>query len=472
MRGMRIRTNWAAASILDDGRVMVCARHNGATHCGRFASAEALRQALEKGSLSVRRWVLAIPKDLCITKRLSLPTEDFSEATTMVEFEITSLVPLPRDAMSYGTTLVGRGEHVSHVLVWILRHETLEHYLQPYRAMGIEPKALIPDVVAIHHWFTSATSHKTGPALYVLADQARVLVLTDVENTLQALLEMPVSREDADASARAISQEILRLQQELAPGSLDKSILLAGEEPSVTRIQEQLHRLVQDQAAPISLHVLASPPVVGSPPDSDDVRDDAGGCCQAAVVAGLMGLFTASVPRHLNLLPQAYLQRQEKRLALLRRVQRAAVCVLLVLLTWACLAAANWRLAKRARLIESQIAPIKQIAGAVESKRQRVRAIQQQLAHRELISRTVQELYEYTPQQISFSELKLSYHQGTLSLDLKGQADMLSTAFEYTEAVRQAQLVRGIQIVNAQQVPQPRGGSVVDFGASCTIRGE
>ena len=56
-----------------------------------------------------------------------------------------------------------------------------------------------------------------------------------------------------------------------------------------------------------------------------------------------------------------------------------------------------------------------------------------------------------------------------MSIDIKGQADLLPTAFEYTDAVREAKLLRAMQIINAQQIPRAGGGSVVEFKATCTV---
>jgi hypothetical protein len=54
-------------------------------------------------------------------------------------------------------------------------------------------------------------------------------------------------------------------------------------------------------------------------------------------------------------------------------------------------------------------------------------------------------------------------------LEIKAQADTLSNAFDYAEAMQEATLLQEMQIENAQQVPRP-GGSVVEFKALCFIR--
>jgi hypothetical protein len=137
-------------------------------------------------------------------------------------------------------------------------------------------------------------------------------------------------------------------------------------------------------------------------------------------------------------------------------------------LVWLCLAASNWRIERLSDVIESQIVPIEQVAGGVDSKRQRVAAIRRQLSNRGQITQIIGELYEYTPKTISISELTFMAGQNGASVDIKGQADSLSAAFDYTDAMREAKFLHGIQIENAQQIPRP-GGSVVTFKAYCDI---
>ena len=121
------------------------------------------------------------------------------------------------------------------------------------------------------------------------------------------------------------------------------------------------------------------------------------------------------------------------------------------------------------RMIESQITPIEHTASTVDSKRQRVSAIQKQLSNRGQITAVIDELYRYTPRAISLSELRFVSGHSRASIEIKGQADALSTAFDYTEAMSKAELLSSIQILNAQQIPRP-GGSVVVFKAHCGIQ--
>ena len=120
-------------------------------------------------------------------------------------------------------------------------------------------------------------------------------------------------------------------------------------------------------------------------------------------------------------------------------------------------------------LVEAEIAPIKDVARRIEAKREQVRAIQDQLAHRGLMLKVLQELYEYTPPSISLNELRLTSQEGTTSIWISGQADILSNAFGYTEALKEARLLKELNIENAQQLIRSGGKSVVEFKAECTL---
>jgi len=139
-------------------------------------------------------------------------------------------------------------------------------------------------------------------------------------------------------------------------------------------------------------------------------------------------------------------------------------------LLWPCSAAVNISVQRISHQIESPIAPIERIDGGVDSKRQRVKAIQKQMLNRGQITEILKELYLYTPKAISISELKFTSDYDKANIEIKGQADMLSSAFEYADAMNKAKLLDKIQIINAQQIPVP-GGSVVEFKANCVIRG-
>ncbi|UCE04591.1 MAG: PilN domain-containing protein, partial [bacterium] len=197
--------------------------------------------------------------------------------------------------------------------------------------------------------------------------------------------------------------------------------------------------------------------------------DDDRFSCEAIVATGLFELAANSKLPHSNLLPQQFARKHKHKALLFRYLISGSMFLLLVLLMWLCLVSMNWRIKRMSGVIESQIAPIERSASAVDSKRHRVKAIQRQLTNRGQIAKIIDELYRYTPKAISISELKFVSNPNGGTIEIKGQADLLSTAFDYTDAVSKAELLSSIQIVNAQQIPRP-GGSIVVFKAYFDIQ--
>jgi Tfp pilus assembly protein PilN len=265
-------------------------------------------------------------------------------------------------------------------------------------------------------------------------------------------------------------REILHQQEEL-PALLKKTtmFLLAGVEEYISEVKNQLCSVLRDSIVADKVSVVPNPRILYHTGDTKSENDGDGFGCEAIVAEGLLELVTNSKLPHSNLLPQQYARRHKQKALLLRYLLTGSFSLVLVLLVLLCLVVTNWRTERMSRMIESQIAPIEYTASTVDSKRQRLSAIQKQLSNHGQITAVIDELYRYTPKAISISELRIvSKHSGT-SIEIKGQADLLSTAFDYTDAMSKAELLNRIQIENAQQILRP-GGSVIVFKAYCDIQ--
>jgi Tfp pilus assembly protein PilN len=172
----------------------------------------------------------------------------------------------------------------------------------------------------------------------------------------------------------------------------------------------------------------------------------------------------------LNLLPGKALKRAEQKQLITNAAVTVVLVIFLIFCLWLNFAVMNWRIQCACQKISQEIAPIKHIAADVESKRQKVKAIQAQLSNRWQISEIFSQLYKYSPKEISISQMSYSSKADAASVNIKGQADTLSSAFEYSDVMKDSELLNNIQIINAQQIPRP-GGSVVEFKAECTMSG-
>jgi hypothetical protein len=398
------------------------------------------------------------------------PASDMSEAAKMVEFELPSLVPLSTDEFVYGCTILNKQSNVLNVLVCILKLSVLEEFLEPYRAIGIHPHRIAFDSLAINNWFEMSGTVSSESFVSVLVNKCGSAVQTYLDGNLQKASGLVLANGDIIASSNEIVEEILNQQEELpAPLKDTYEVLIAGVGEYALEVKNLLSSKARDLSVSDRISVVPKPQIVLYDENGMDKYDNNRFCFEATIASGLLDLAANSKYPYSNLLPRQYVRRQEQRVLLGRYLRTAVLSIILLVLIWLCLAASNWRIERLSDVIESQILPIEQVAGGVDSKRQRVVAIRRQLSNRGQITQLIGELYKYTPKTISISELRFVTGQSGTSVEMKGQADSLSAAFDYTDAVREAKFLHRIQIENAQQIPRP-GGSVVTFKAYYDIQ--
>jgi type II secretory pathway component PulL len=472
MKKVTLKTEWASLSLADDGAAIVCAKSNGEPLCVLFESLERVGQAISSKRISVKKWAVAVPRSLCILKTVALPAANLAEAAKMIEFELPSLIPLSMDEVVYGCTLLNQDQNTLNALVCILKLNTLEEHLVACRAAGIQPRKITLDSLAMQNWLNASGSIGPEPVISAVVSEGRCVVQTCIDGNFQRANELTLSLSDVPQAAREISREILD-QREHLPQTLKASavVLLVGSQERVSEVKGLLssgHPAVVSKVEVASLHC---PKFVcygaegKAEPHSDKYTAD------AIIAAGLLELVVNLKLPYSNLLPQQYARKYQQRAILVRHLLTASLLVLLMLLSWLYLVAANWRAEKKCRAIEAQIAPIKDAAGWVGSKHERLKAIQRQVANRGQIAQIIDELYRYTPKTISINQLTYSSKPGGASVEIKGQADQLFTVYEYTEAVREAKILSRIDIGDATQIPRP-GGSIAVFKAKCDIPSE
>jgi len=467
MKAGRIKTDWASLTIADDGSAIICVKCDDKPCCVRFGSLEGLKQARDNRKISVKKWAVAIPRSSCILKPLALPASDLAEAAKMIEFEIPSLVPLPREKIVYGCTTLQKQNNMLNILVCILKLSTLNQHLEPYKAIGIEPHRITLNTLAIQNWFDTNDAAASEPRICVLVNKHHGVVLTFVNGNFHKESELAPVEQDSAISSSEIVREIRQQKADLDSSLKEKgAILLAGTPEYVGQVKTLL-----DSAPESGKVTVVANPEISSYKDGKYGYDSSNNIYsyEAIVAAGLYALAVNAKLPYSNLLPQQYVKRYLKKTLLSNYLLTAVLSVVLIILSLMSISAMNWRIEKMSGMIEAQIAPIEHAAGSVDSKRQRVKAIQAQLADRGQITRIVDELYKYTPRAISINQLKFSSKQSGALVEIKGQADLLSDAFEYTDAMSKAGLLNKIQIIDAQQIPRP-GGSIVEFKANCVIQ--
>ncbi|MHC4230962.1 MAG: PilN domain-containing protein, partial [Planctomycetota bacterium] len=351
------------------------------------------------------------------------------------------------------------------------KRNTLNHHLEPYRAAGIEPQRVALEPLAIQNWFGNMDTSLAGPAVSVVADEHRAVILTSVDNRLQKTNEIASSGTDRSVFAREVLQEVLNQREELAQSATEQvPTFVAGTEPCLSEITNVSASTSSDGST--NNVVIVAGPRLERYGGGQQELDNGSFNCAAVVAAGLFDLARSSKLPFCNLLPQKSLRKLQQKSLLLNYLVTGGAFVAVVVLLWLCLFVMNWRTEWQSRKIELQIAPIEDIAGGVERKRQRVRAIQNQLSSRGLITEIFKEIYKFTPKNISISQIKFLPKSRGAFVEIRGQAASLQDAYEYTETMlREAALLNKIEIVNNQVIPRPRG-SIAEFKAQCVIRSD
>jgi len=462
----KIKTEWASVKLTHYGPVVVCANLKDTFVCICFENLQAFKNAIDKKKISVRKWAASVPSSCCIFKTVELPAESVSEAFKMVEFELASLVPIPSEKLVYGCTLLSSHDNLLDVLVCIMKIDTLEHTLEPYRAIGIYPNKVIADSAALSCWFNTINKQNSDTAVNVLFDKGRCQIIISSKGNLHSFEKIKTVTDNTKLIMHQLTSEIIHKKNELAHlGDGETAINLAAPKVNIAEIKDFLEENEHTDLGTVS--VLECPRIVfyedKAGYQTNELYHD------ATVAEGLARSTTQAGFEYLNLLPKRLLKKVQQKAQLINYAVTAGLSFLLIFALWLNFVLLNWRIERTCRKIHAQIAPVEHIATSVEGKRQRVKAIQKQLSNRGQISLVLQELYKYSPRSISISEIKFTSHSNKVNITIKGQADSLSNAFEYSKAMKDARLLNDIHIINAQQVPRP-GGSVVEFKADCMIR--
>lgn len=442
------KSQWASLVSTHNGGIVV----GLATRHLYFSSTDQFHQAIHSGHLKVKKWIVAIPRNLCILKPLTLPARSLSEAIQMADFELSTLSPIPPQEAIYSCWPISKKDSQLEVMVCLLRSSQIEKLFTPLRQLGIEPKRLVVSSLAFSPQFHAPAFPKDCPVIVAVTDHSQCEVISFQNESL--LVATPLINQ-----AKHIAQEIdSQLESSLFTNPKDIHLFLAGPPEQLDAIKTALNKNVKkDQIQQIKTITNTKASTTQQPSDYDILQ-----------AHGLAVLAEKNYCPQFNLLSREVLTKrrshQRRRFLTLLSTQASLIIFLLWLGTWAL----SWREKQRCNQIETQIAPLKQTAGQVEGKQQQIKSVAAQFNQRQSINDLFIDLFRHTPSHITFSSLSYQNKSGQATIRFKGQADHLANAFGYTEAMRQAKSLNAIQIENIQQVART-GGSVVEFSGMAQI---
>ncbi|MHC5061201.1 MAG: PilN domain-containing protein [Planctomycetota bacterium] len=454
------KTSWASVKITPEGSVILSLKSANQSSCLYFENTEKLSEAIRKRQIHVKHWVISVPDSLCITKAIELPAASMEQAYKMLEFELSSYLPLPAEELVYGCVPVSRNEGLLKVLVYILKLKTLDSFLAKFKSVGIRPSRVMVDSAAVGSWFGRDRDSVAGNINILFANK-NLFVSAAKDGNLQRYEDISLPNGDLQSQRENITDQINHLAAELTSNKQPALKIAANSD-----IQPEIKKWFEEDYNNIEFLELPQLEsfVKGVFPEKDYT-------VESVVTQGLVRAAEDSDFVFLNLLGRNALKRAGQKQLITNAAATVVLSVFVVFCLWLNFAVMNRRIQRSCRKITKEIAPIKHIAADVESKRQKVKAIQVQLSNRRQISGIFSQLYKYSPKQISISQMSYSSKANAATFNIKGQADTLSNAFEYSDAMKDSELLNNIQIINAQQIPRP-GGSIVEFKAECTVRGK
>jgi Tfp pilus assembly PilM family ATPase len=204
----KINADWASVKVTENGNVIVCAKSAGTSVRLCFDSLNDLKEAIGTKKVSVRKWAISLPNQNCILKRLTLPAADMDEAARMMEFELSSLVPIPPEKLVYGCTLLGKQENMLNLLVCIVPLDTLDRILAPYKAMGIQATRVTPDFLSMQSWFNIASDNSGGISANILIDKQRCHIGLSENGHFHVISEMNLNGNSIELTTEQIIQKL------------------------------------------------------------------------------------------------------------------------------------------------------------------------------------------------------------------------------------------------------------------------
>ncbi len=467
MKVIKIKAEWASINLNQDNSVIVCAKKNGTTQCVRFDSLDELKTGLDKRRVLVKKWAVAIPRSLCFLKPLTLPASDLTEALSMIEYELPSIIPIPTDEIVYSTTFLNKHEHMLDALICIVKQNTLNDYLGPIRAKGIEPRKIILSSLCVQNWINLTIHSIKEPVISAIINDHNCVVQTSIEGNFQKANELVSNENNQTELVKNVLREIL-LQRENLDVSIRENItfVLSGQDKYVCEVKNLLSSIEHKSIAVDRINIVSSPEVLNF---NNSKENSPALNSEIITAAGLLDLAINSKWNYSNLISRLTVKRQNQSALLSKYIVTGILCLVFILSLWSYFFVANWRIERMCALIESQIDPIKDIAGSVDKKRQQVRAVQGQLMNRGRLTEIFNELYKYTPETISINKLTYVSKLNKNYIDIKGQADELATALDYS--MPNAKLLKGMQVNGTKQITQANK-SIAVFNAYCEIRNE
>jgi Tfp pilus assembly PilM family ATPase len=188
--------------------------------------ADAVRQAMERGSMVARRARIALPDEATVSRQVTLPPMSGRDLTRAMHFVAEKHIPFSIDRARWAWDVIGRSREGVTVYLVATWRDVVDRFAEVATAAGLQPEVLEPRAVAV------ARAVDQDQALVLDAGVTRLhatLVVTGQPTFVDEVVVGTVVLDEREALDRLL-QRAYRHQSTVAgaPGRL-APVLLAGE---------------------------------------------------------------------------------------------------------------------------------------------------------------------------------------------------------------------------------------------------
>ncbi len=414
--------------------------------------AEEIRKTLKNIRLNNPQVFLNIPRHLATIKNISLPSTKSEEISSMVDFQVTRLVPYPKSEIVYSyDCLTVLPSQCTSVRVAVLPRKTVNHYLDV-----LKQARLFPDFVRLGSESLSFFLKKVQELSTIIEiDYAQTQVLL-LENE-KIHFSRSISIGSKDMSKSDVFEGLLtEIESSIAlfPIDSDKKklplFLLAPEEIASKikyALQEHFNTQIQFVEAPLKANTFQGEELASK-----------------VSFAPLISILKAPQDQGFNLLPLNIRQLAQRSIYIyeMKKVLVASLAALFLI----CLSFFNEiRLEEKfLSSLKMQIKGIEKEAKALEEIRNKILMLQDHIDARGKCLNIMNSFLQIIPDQIY---LKALYYDPN-KIGFRGYAPALSKVFELTGILEKNRLFQKIETRYARQGSVGRE-EVAEFQLECTL---
>lgn len=437
---------WNSIVYSPEGKIAISSMINGKRFNGSYDSVDDIVENQKSITGKSGKWVVAIPDSECISKEITLPAANLEEASKMIEYELHGLVPIDPEGLVYGCYEMSQEAGSYNLCVCVIKKSLIDKYYADLRRINI-----CPDKIIVHSLAIREACPDIADCTVLSANDKVALLIRYAPN------RAPMSKYFDVDMRQDYSEEILNHLSCCNPG---EKLILALPDAINAQLRQKLAS--RDSIAELKYTGV----------DDLDCQTEDGDILSGLISKGAIAVCKNDKYANFNLIHAKELNNRARKKTTLFYCVNTALLAILVLLVWLNLWLSNVRLSREIDIIDKQIEPIKDVAIQVGAKKIQLNAIKEQISSKGKIIEILDDFYGYTPANISLNELKIEHLAKGLRVQIKGQTQDHASAFGYTQALKKAAYIDGLNIGVGHMIPRSQGKSIVEFGAECILSGD